>query len=477
MTGTDARTPSSSPRRRRFLSVAVALAMVVGVFFGLTSPVAAAPKEPKGSVKLSVKIAKATYAVGERPVVRIKVKARSKGRAVSARGKVIVKALGKTKKENVRLRKGRAKTSVRLPELTAAGRVKVKVTFKGRKLPKRTVTKTFKVREATWQVPDAALRAQIRSALELPEDHALTLGDAADLNNTNGAALYFGDVRTAAGLEVATGLTELTSFTAGNAQDSRGLDNITRVNGEFWISNAVQDASYPRLAYIGDALQAFNIDAERIRSISMPALVDAKRVDISDRPQLTTVALPKLATVRGDVAIEDDPALTAVDLPALAVVGGRLDIEHLEVATAVRLPSLADTVDLNVSSLPRAQTLDLSRLGKVNDQFRIAELPLLGSLAAPALQQVGGDMVIYGLGSIAAFKMPALQWSHGAVTFGIGEDFAALPTDGTAVSFPAFDVTLSTNFGFSVRGLTNPQGSTPVERWNEFRGHFGVVQP
>lgn len=429
--------------KRRFLAIFVA----VGLLFGLTLPVGASAAPTKATVKVRANFAKSTYAVGDRPIVKVKVTAKRDGRAVPARGKVIVTALGKRERASV----SRGKVKVKLSELTGAGTVVVRITFKGKALPKRTVTKRITVQQATWVVEDAEMRAQIRAALDLPDDHALTLTDAARLNNVNGAVLHFADVKTAAGLEIATNLTELTSFTAANAQDSRGLDNIVRVNGLFWISNAVQDASYPKLTYIGDALKAFNTAAERIRTISLPELVDVKSIEVDDRPQLATIALPKLATVRGDILVEDVPALTTLDLP-----------------------SLATTVGLDVSESPRVQTLDLARLTTVNGNLRVVELPLLGGITAPALQQVAGDLALYGLGSITALRMPVLKFSHGAVLFGIGEDFPILPRDGSAVSFPAFDINQATGFDFSVKGATD-QSTVLAERWQEFLAYFAAV--
>lgn len=466
--------PSTSPHARaggRRHPIVLALAVLLGLLLLAPAPMASAAPGAKAVVKVRVKTTRSTYSVGERPVLRIKVRAKRAGRKVPAKGKVVVKALGQ--KQKVIVRRGKAK--VRLPELTQAGRVTVRVTFKGKRLPRRTVTTHVKVQQAAWEVPDAALRQQIRSALGLPDGHTLTLDDAADLDNAKGVALWFGDVRTAAGLELATNLTVLDDYTAGRAQDSRGLDNIVRVNGDFWISNAVQDAHYPSLAYVGGDISAFNIDTERLRSISMPVLADAKSVRIENRPQLASIGLPRLTTVRESVTINDAPALTALELPALATVGDNVRIEDLDVATAVRLPSLTDTVNLTVIDGPRVRTLDLAGLSRVHGRLQVSNLPLLGGLSAPALQQVATDLTIYGLRSITELRMPALQWSRGRVSFGIGEDFPVLPGDGSAVSFPAFDVTQTVDFDFAVRGLAYSRGSTKVERWQEFLAHLGVV--
>jgi len=464
-------------RRAALLALTAAGALLVGTVVPATASAAGARNAP---VQVRATWKHKTYEVGQRPVLKVKATSKSPAKKhgkkkTPAAGKVVVTVKGvKGKKTTARLHHGKA--TLKLPKQKHVGRFTVKITVKGRGLKKRTIKKKLVVTPAVapWNVPDAELRKQIRSALHLAATHVLTLADAARLNNTNGAALFFGDVRTAAGLEKATHLTQLTSLTAGYLVDTRGLDNIVRVNGDVWISNAITHASLPRVQYIGGELEAFNIASEHLQSISLPALTDVEEVEIADRPQLQNVSLPRLRNVRGDVTIKDDPALTALALPALATVTGELWLQELDNATGISLPALRDAEVLYVTDAARARTLELDALTTVRGTLQVSNLPELTGLALPALQHIDGDLTLYFLGSITTLQMPALQWSHGHVSFGIGDDFPALPRDGDAVAFPMLDIAQATDFGFSVNGASST-ADTITERWYDFLAWYGAA--
>jgi len=471
---------ATKPRRLRRAALLALTAIGALVVAAVVPPTASAAGTRHAPVQVRAAWKHKTYEVGQRPVLVVKATSKSTAKKhgkkkTPASGKVVVKVKGvKGKKTTATLRHGKAK--VKLPKQKRAGRFTVKITVKGHGLKKRTVKKKLVVKQAVapWNVPDPELRKQIRSALHLPATHTLTLADAARLDNTRGAALYFGDVRTPAGLEKATRLTQITSFTAASAVDTRGLDNIVRVNGDVWISNAIVHASLPRVQYISGELEAFNIAPEHLQSISLPALTDVGRVRITDRPQLQTVSLPRLANVRGDLTIEDDVTLTGVSLPSLATVTGQVWLEDLDSATAVRLPVLRDAAGLSVTDAARVATLDLSRLTTVRGSMQVSNLPGLAALDVPALQHVDDNLTLYFLGSITTLRMPALTWSHGQVSFGIGDDFPALPRDGDAVAFPMLDIAQATDFGFSVNGASST-ADTITERWYDFLAWYGAA--
>lgn len=86
-------------------------------------------------------------------------------------------------------------------------------------------------------------------------------------------------------------------------------------------------------------VQVYNTALE---SVALPRLESAGGLSIEDNTDLSSVLLPALASVSGDLSITLNPALTTVAfMPVLVSVGGGLTVYDNENVTSISLPELS----------------------------------------------------------------------------------------------------------------------------------------
>jgi len=97
-----------------------------------------------------------------------------------------------------------------------------------------------------------------------------------------------------------------------------------------------------------------------LHGLYLPALARVARIEIAGNVALTTIALPKLAAVGGDVAIADNNDLELIDAPALASITGSLAIDRDPNLALVEMPMLARVGSVRIEACPKlpAETVD-----------------------------------------------------------------------------------------------------------------------
>jgi hypothetical protein len=203
-------------------------------------------------------------------------------------------------------------------------------------------------------------------------------------------------------------------FEVSNASFPSGLSfpALATIEGDVLLSNSrAPSYRFPRLRRLAGALSAFNLlDADTLeapalreitghttfvnsgplRALAFPALVRARNFVIDAKNELRSVSLPLLATA----------AFVSIDAPALHT----LDV-----------PSLAETSSLHVGSEVLTE-LSLPALKRVTSNFILRDSPLLSSVRAPALEEVG-NVLFSDLPSLAAVNFDAVHTVNGALSF------------------------------------------------------------
>jgi hypothetical protein len=148
-------------------------------------------------------------------------------------------------------------------------------------------------------------------------------------------------------------------------------------------------------------VDAVNISTEAHLEAAQCVEIIAGDLTVTDT-QLTTIMLPNLRSVGGEISIRDNRMLDAVLFPELVSVEERLIVELLFSGDRVEMPKL-ETVggDLHMN-LDRQSTLVLTSLRSAGG----LRLPgaVLDTLSLPALESVAGDF-----GLPLAFRLTSLS--------------------------------------------------------------------
>ena len=164
-------------------------------------------------------------------------------------------------------------------------------------------------------------------------------------------------------------------------------------DGEVTIPTGILQGSYT----IRNSLDADWIAS--ITSITGDLVVDA--------PGLTSLDLPALTSVGGNLSIYGNDALTSLDLTALMSVGGDLYIGSNSL-TSLDLTALTSVGGLNIENNVALTSLDLTALTSVEGDLNISGNYALTNLAMPALTSVEGYLYINNNTSLSSLSLTAL---------------------------------------------------------------------
>ena len=124
---------------------------------------------------------------------------------------------------------------------------------------------------------------------------------------------------------------------------------------------------------------------------------------------LTNVALPKLATIGGELYVENTSALTILALTGLTTVGADLSIAKNSMLTNLDLPILATTGGrMSVYGNTALPTFALPSLTTVSGYLEVRAQPSLTSLDLPILTAVGGYLSVYDNAVLTSFDLSSL---------------------------------------------------------------------
>ena len=142
-------------------------------------------------------------------------------------------------------------------------------------------------------------------------------------------------------------------------------------------------------------------DNPRLRDLSPLAAVGATdEFVVSQNPALTSIDLPNLAVVRGEMFIRDNGLTDLSGLASLAVAGNVSVLDH-SAMTRVGLPALVVTGELRVERNAVLATLDLPELTRVV-RLLVKECPALVAFGLP--NWLRGSLDLRGLRSLTSLE-------------------------------------------------------------------------
>lgn len=161
-----------------------------------------------------------------------------------------------------------------------------------------------------WIIPDENLRWQIETILGVTG--ILYLSDADEITNLNASGLDFSEVRTAQGLEKATGLTTLNNVVGGNLTDTLGFGNIVEIEKGLIIENSQMTVfdGFEKLRTVGEHIRFQN--NSRMASVPMFATVtEAGGINVSNMQVVNNLNFGNLTTLgEYGITINNNPTLS-----------------------------------------------------------------------------------------------------------------------------------------------------------------------
>jgi len=193
-----------------------------------------------------------------------------------------------------------------------------------------------------------------------------------------------------------------------NGLDGEGSIPTGILQGSYTIRNSL-DADW--LSSITSITGDLDVDAPGISSLSLPALTFVVgNLDIRGNNDMTSLDLTNLTTVGGYLSISTNTALTSLDLTALMSVGGYLYI-HLNYAlTSLEITALTSVGgDLIIQNNAALTILSLPALTSVGGNLNIVDNAILQSLAGiENITSVGGYLRIIGNTALTSLSLPVL---------------------------------------------------------------------
>jgi len=170
-----------------------------------------------------------------------------------------------------------------------------------------------------------------------PTDHAVVLASRADVARTAGCTTLAGVV-----------------IRSGAALDTSALRALVTITGDLLIGPTVgiQEVSLGELRVVEGAIRVHNNGL--LQGLFLPRLERAGSIDIDGNVAITTISLPRLASVGGALRITANMSLELIDTPQLQSIAQDLVITGAPQLTLLEAPQLksAAGVQLEASKLP-----------------------------------------------------------------------------------------------------------------------------
>lgn len=221
-----------------------------------------------------------------------------------------------------------------------------------------------------------------------------------------------------------------------NLVDISALEGLTSVSERLRLSGnpVLTEISFPALSTAG-ALEI--TDHDLLTSISLPlleALSPTAGMVIAAAPALTTLDLPRLESPGSALVLQGLSSLgsvsfpelvsvsdsegaglrleslgaTSVSLPQLANVGGEVVIRDNAALPELALPALTEARGLVLHSNATLATVSLPLLEGVRDGLNVDSNAALTALSSPALTSVG-SVAVHANAALAGISMPLLS--------------------------------------------------------------------
>lgn len=153
-----------------------------------------------------------------------------------------------------------------------------------------------------------------------------------------------------------------------------------------------------------------------LTTLALPSLKQVRgNMQIEKYTKVMTLSLPKLTTVEGSIALTTLSAVTVLSLPELSQCGNSLTVTSLDKATKLSFPKLTTVPALSLSSsswtaLP-IEKIEFPLLENVDKDLYIKlNSANLEILSFPALKKVGGKLDIEAFKNLTTLDIPQLAF-------------------------------------------------------------------
>jgi hypothetical protein len=192
--------------------------------------------------------------------------------------------------------------------------------------------------------------------------------------------------------------------------DLAGLGEMTRAPGSIAIAGNPELASLGGLEQLASSAYPITIRSNRaLASLSLPALQSAGALTIADNG-LSTIAVPALSRVEGELAISNEGSLQALAVPRLATAGS-VRIENNRALADVQLSALRELGGLVVADNRGLARVAAPLLG-ASERVELASLPSLKLVDLSGLEVVEGTLRIHDVALANLTGFTALQYAH-----------------------------------------------------------------
>jgi hypothetical protein len=216
------------------------------------------------------------------------------------------------------------------------------------------------------------------------------------------------DVKKFAGCERAAGI----RIRTGAEIDVTPLSELEEITGDLSIGPTVgvDTVAFNGLVRVGGTIRV--VDNGSLRGLFLPRLEKVGRIEIDNNAVLSTISLPRLATVDGSLVIADNNALEMVTTTMLTEIGQELVITNHPKLNLLEMPRIAHMQTIRLESNPKLPPDVVDALTSKADVNQTDVPPLIppppknaGSAAgvgtAPATGSEAGDAAGTGTGHAA----------------------------------------------------------------------------
>jgi len=163
------------------------------------------------------------------------------------------------------------------------------------------------------------------------------------LLDSQDAVMHFAGCKVAEGLVIRTGA----------SIDLGPLRELEEIKGDLVVGPTVgiEEVGLNRVRTIGGAVRVAKNPS--LRGLFLPRLENAGRIFVEENGALTTIALPRIDTVRGAVVISDNHSLELFAAPELATVGHELVLIDHPKLSVVQLDKLVSAEAVRIERDPK----------------------------------------------------------------------------------------------------------------------------
>ena len=139
----------------------------------------------------------------------------------------------------------------------------------------------------------------------------------------------------------------------GATIDLAPLRELEEVTGDISIGPTVglDEASFIGVVRVGGTIRVANNGS--LRGLFLPRLVQAGRIEVDNNAVLSTISMPRLATVQGSIVITDNTNLELLSASLLATIGKELVISGHPKLSLVQMTRVASMEAIRVEVNPK----------------------------------------------------------------------------------------------------------------------------